>query len=206
MSEKLYGLIKKSKYVHLATCSLDHIPSIALMNYTYLPGHKCFGDQIDNRDYIIFSALDTSATYSNISTNSQVRLLFHDWITAKNLSLRKTSISNVDIPMEAYSQPSQENEVPSILEKNSERFVSLLDDLSQNELNSISASVLGNARVIAEDSQESNYYKRMLYLANPDADVYIYSTNAIVIKVQIELAKVTDADNNRTILDFQPQL
>ncbi|CCD24328.1 pyridoxamine 5'-phosphate oxidase family protein NDAI_0D00140 [Naumovozyma dairenensis CBS 421] len=153
--KQLLDLIKTSKYVHVATSSIDGIPSVSLMNYIYVPREKNYSPNIDDKDYIILATFDDTEKYENIVNNPRISLLFHDWITANNLSLRKTSISNLQASMEPPS----------------DRLNNLLEDLNQDELNQMSATIKGFAEVLDPESNESLFYRRLLLAANPDADI-----------------------------------
>lgn len=90
----LLRLIKSSKYVHVATCSSNCIPSVSLMHYIFVSSAETFHKheysiEIDCNNYIIFTVFEKSVTFRNVMSNPNVALLFHDWITAKNLTLRK---------------------------------------------------------------------------------------------------------------------
>lgn len=178
LSKKLISLIKSSKYVHVATCANDCAPSVSLMNYIYVPADKTY-NQSDKNDCIIFATSEESEKFMNILTNPTVSLLFHDWVAANNLSVRKNSISG------------QQNSTT-----NNDRLVDFLDELDDSELNQISANVKGVAEIINPLGPESKYYKKLLLRANPDADVFINVENTIVIKIRMESAKVTDRENN----------
>ncbi|CCC71328.1 hypothetical protein NCAS_0H00180 [Naumovozyma castellii] len=175
---ELTDLIKTSKYVHVATCSNAAIPSIALMNYIYVPKKDSFRPNVDKRDYIIFATSEDSEKYDNILANPTIALLFHDWITANNLSIRKTDISTDS-------------------DTHVERLNNLLEELNQDELNQISATIRGKAHILNSESKESTYYRHLLLKSNPDADIFILGENTATIKVEILSAKVTDSENNK---------
>ncbi|CCF56342.1 hypothetical protein KAFR_0B00420 [Kazachstania africana CBS 2517] len=186
--DHLINLIKNSKYVHLATASIDCIPSVSLMNYTYIPSDKSFEQDKSKNDYIIFATSDDTEKYINIINNPTVALLFHDWVTANNLSVRKQSLSQTSTP-----QPeSTPQEHPS-------KLLNLLQQLNQSELNEMSATIKGHAVPIQPNTDESTYYKSLLLKTNPDAEVFILGDNTVIVKVKIESAKVTDSENNTSV-------
>lgn len=195
--DHLINLIKTSKYVHLATASKDCIPSVSLMNYTYVPSDKTF-QKDDNSDYIIFATFDNTEKYVNILTNPTVSLLFHDWITANSLSAKKRTLSQVGTPRD-----SPVSDKPSPLTDSTpphpSKLLNLLQQLNQSELNEMSATIKGHAIPIERGSEESNYYKNLLLKTNPDAEVFILGENTVIVKVRIESAKVTDSENNTSI-------
>ncbi|EDO18371.1 hypothetical protein Kpol_1013p43 [Vanderwaltozyma polyspora DSM 70294] len=189
----LINLIKTSKYVHLATCSKDCVPSVSLMNYTYVPADKSYNHKEGQTDdYIIFATCANTEKYENILANPAVSLLFHDWITANNLSVRKNSLSQSATPDPTTLPTSTKGSHPS-------KLLNLLQELNQAELNEMSATLKGRAELIAPSTEESAYYKKLLLRTNPDADVFILGDNTYVVKVKIVSAKVTDSENNTTI-------
>lgn len=190
--QHLADLIKTSKYVHVATASKDGIPSVSLMNYIYVPSSKTYISHDQSDDYIIFATLDDTEKYANILANPTVSLLFHDWVTAKNLSLRKHSLSQTPTPDPA--QPSTTTGAPQ-----SSKLLNLLQELNQAELFQMSATIRGHGTIIDPKSEESKHYKDLLLRANPDAHVFIQSEKTVIVKVKIESAKVTDNENNTSI-------
>lgn len=195
--DHLIELIKTSKYVHLATASKECIPSVSLMNYTYVPSDKTFTKGSD--DYIIFATHADTEKYRNIEVNPTVSLLFHDWITANSLSVRKRTLSQVSTPRDRSAVDlARENQAGSTPEHPS-KLLNLLQQLNQAELNEMSATIQGQAIPIECNSDESNYYKNLLLKTNPDAEVFILGENTVIVKVKIKSAKVTDSENNTSV-------
>ncbi|KAG0657937.1 hypothetical protein C6P45_002309 [Maudiozyma exigua] len=193
----LIELIKTSKYVHLATASTDCIPSVSLMNYTYIPADKTFKNDSAEKDcYIIFATFNNTEKYINILSNPTVSMLFHDWVTASNLSVKKNSLSRPATPMQEGSATAGPI---SSAPPHPSKLLNLLQQLNQAELNEMSATIRGHAIPIEPGSQESNYYKDILLKTNPDAKVFIDSDKTVIVKVKIESAKVTDNENNTSI-------
>ena len=193
----LIDLIKVSKYFHLATASVDSIPSVSLMNYIYVPAAKTYDEENNKKDdYIIFATFANTEKYSNILSNPTVSLLFHDWVTANNLSIRKTSISASNSP-----NPEGLNITPALdsTSGHPSKLLNLLQQLNQAELNEMSATTKGCAIPLDPNSNESKYYKDLLLKANPDAEVFILGENTVVVKVKIEGAQVTDSENNISV-------
>ncbi|KAL3230849.1 Uncharacterized protein RNJ44_01298 [Nakaseomyces bracarensis] len=204
---ELRNLIKSSKYVHVATCSRDHVPSISLMNYAYLTNEQLYHRQPnevnelpstldkandDNNGYIIFATFDDTEKIENIRHNPVVSLLFHDWITANNLSIRKGSTSGITVD--------DSGAVKSCYPHNN-NVANVLDGLNQYELGQISATVRGYANIIIPDTEESHYYMQVLLGTNPDADIFILAENAVIVKVRMIYAKVSDNENNVDIIN-----
>lgn len=197
----LIHLIKTSKYVHVGTCSKDCIPSVSLMNYTYIPKKSTFDPENETNDLIIFATNKDSQKFQNMVDNPTVSLLFHDWITANNLSVRKASISQTPTP-----DPSTTNLNPAsgtgggaIPNSHPSKLLNLLQELNQAELNQMSANIRGHAKIVEPNTEESNFYKQLLLKTNPDAEVFILGDNTVIVKVKIESAKVTDSENNTSI-------
>lgn len=191
LPDHLISLLKHSKYLHLGTCSKDLAPSVALMNYTYIPPHKAFKEESSNNHYVIFPTNKETGKYSNIKNNPNVSLLIHDWVTAKKLSLKKSSTSNTPTYLTSTT------DIP--IEEHPSRLLCLLQELNQSELSQISASLTGIAFIIDPATDESYYYKHALLKANPDAECFINGNDTVVIKVQLLSAKVSDSDNNTKI-------
>ena len=185
----LLNLIKNSKYVHVATCSKDCIPSVALMNYIYVPGEKLFGQTDNKNDYIIFVTPQDTQKFYNIKENHKVALLFHDWIIANNLSVGKESISGTPTPTSIPHEEQRQSEL-----------LNLLQELNQAELNQMSASIGGETEIVNPESEESKYYKDLILKANPDAKAFIFEKNTAVVKVRIDNARVSNNENRTMFL------
>ncbi|CCE64820.1 hypothetical protein TPHA_0I03190 [Tetrapisispora phaffii CBS 4417] len=188
--DHLLNLIKKSKYLHLATSSTECVPSISLMNYIYVPQDKLFRPA-DIYDYIIFATPQNTEKYHNMEANPVVALLFHDWVTANNLSIKKKSLSQTNTP-EPGASGIVESAPPS-------KLLNLLQELNQAELNEMSATIIGHAYIVSQDSEEESHYKKLLLKVNPDASAFILGEETVVVKVKIESCKVTDTSNNTKI-------
>ncbi|SCU91140.1 LAMI_0E04874g1_1 [Lachancea mirantina] len=194
LPEHVLSLLKTSKYLHLATCSKPEcIPSVSLMNYTYIPPHKVYNSHDETAEeyqkeehYIILGTQKDTAKYANIQQNPEVSVLIHDWVTAKKLSLRKNSQSNTPTPEPTGIQNADH---PS-------RLLNLLQELNQSELSQMSATLRGYAESIDPTSQESKYYEAELLKTNPDVSVYIEGKNFALVKVRLENAKVSDSENH----------
>lgn len=164
---------------------------MSLMNYIYVPSSDTYAESDKSDDYIVFATLDNTEKYENILVNPTVSLLFHDWVTAKNLSLRKHSLS--ETPATDPSQATTTG-VPQ-----SSKLLNLLQELNQAELFQMSATIRGHGTIINPTSEESKHYKDLLLRANPDAHCFILSDKTVIVKVKIESAKVTDNENNTSI-------
>ncbi|SCU83602.1 LADA_0C12442g1_1 [Lachancea dasiensis] len=203
LPDHVLSLLKTSKYLHLATCSKPEcIPSVSLMNYTYISPDRVYvpkGAEHSSSDrchFIIMATQRDTEKYENIIQNPQVSVLIHDWVTAKKLSLRKSSMSNTPTPAEpAQVDPEQQNpDHPS-------RLLNLLQELNQSELSQMSATLRGYAEHLDTSSDEFDYYEKELLKANPDARVYTRGENVSVVKVKLVNAKVSDRENNTKFYD-----
>lgn len=92
-TDELHNLIVDSRFVHLATCSLQNIPNIALMHYLYV---KTDNNNLtnNNNDFIILSLGKDTETYQNLIENSIVSLLFHNWVYISPLQLLNTKANS----------------------------------------------------------------------------------------------------------------
>ncbi|SCV05128.1 LANO_0H00650g1_1 [Lachancea nothofagi CBS 11611] len=204
LPEHVLSLLKTSKYLHLATCSKPEcIPSLSLMNYTYISPDRVYAPEgtehssTDKCHYIIMATQRNTEKYENIIQNPQVSVLIHDWVTAKKLSLRKSSMSNTPTPSEPVQAEPAQTQNPD----HPSRLLNLLQELNQSELSQMSATLRGHAEHLDASSDEFNYYEQELLKQNPDARVYTRGENVSVVKVKLVNAKVSDRDNNTKFYD-----
>ncbi|EMG47988.1 hypothetical protein SBY92_002984 [Candida maltosa Xu316] len=171
LPESVLNLLNSSRFIHLATC-LDNKPHVSLMNYTFF--HK------GNKDVIIISTPKTTKKYSNMVSNPNVSILIHDWISVKGSDKSTSSDSS--------TQPRRNS------------LYELLANFNRNELSRVSVMLDGNARILAQDDPEYNFYKS-LHLNNSkieDNQVknYIEKDDNALVLIDINCCKVTDTDNN----------
>ncbi|CAL9734023.1 hypothetical protein MOSE0_D02806 [Monosporozyma servazzii] len=171
----LVELIKTSKFVHLATCSNDLTPSLALMNYLYIPKDLSY---FHDDDYIIFATEEDTVKYDNILGNPNISLLFHDWISVNNSMINKQIITNSN------------NDTQTNLNHIVNRYpiVNIHDQMS--------ATIKGEAEILSAQTKESNYYKKLLLKGNPEGEVFILGNTTTVVKVKMLSCKVVDINNN----------
>ncbi|AEY96718.1 FAEL264Cp [Eremothecium gossypii FDAG1] len=186
LPDHILHLLKTSKYVHLATASSDGVPSVSLMNYAYLAPES--SETEGDTHYIVFATSAVTEKYKNITTNPNVSLLIHDWVTAKKLSLRKNSTS----ASLSGGAGSEAEEAPS-------RLLNILQELNQSELSQMSATLKGLAEVIDSSSPDFVLYRDALLKANPDAKCFVLGDDVVIVKAQITGAKVSDTSNNTSI-------
>ncbi|CCK70271.1 uncharacterized protein KNAG_0D05330 [Huiozyma naganishii CBS 8797] len=167
---KLLELVRESKFVHLGTCSLEAVPSVALMNYLYVDREDSY---LQECGVIIMAGATQSDKCRNILYNDHVSLLLHDWIAAENMAMAKQPV-----PWGAILQRT--------------------DAARDEDHMQWSATIRGEAQVLQSSSGECQYYKQLLLRANPDAEVYILGgeEDVSIIKVKMTVAKVTDKQNN----------
>lgn len=176
----LVELIKTSKFVHLATCSNDLTPSLALMNYLYIPKDLSY---FHDTDYIIFATEEDTVKYDNILSNPNISLLFHDWISVNSSMLNKQILTNGN----------SLNDNQANLDHIVNRYP--IDDIHDQ----MSATIKGKAEIVSPLTKESNYYKKLLLKGNPEAEVFILGNTTAVIKVKMLSCKVVDINNNITM-------
>lgn len=173
-------LIKTSKFVHVATCSNDSVPSLSLMNYLYVPKELSF---THDSDYIIFATMEDTVKYNNLLGNPKLSLLFHDWISVNNSMVNKQMITN----------GTDFNDNEKILSHIINRYP--IDDIHDQ----MSATVKGESEIVTPMTKESIYYKNLLLKGNPEAKVFILGNKTAIIKVKMLSCKVVDINNNINI-------
>lgn len=173
LPDSVTTLLKSTRFVHLAT-SVNDIPHVTLMNYTY------YHDNDGPTDVIIMSTPRNTTKFTNLQTNPNVSLLVHDWISAKESA--PSSSSN--------DQPPRRN---SLYE--------MLANINKNEISRVSVMILGKAQVMSPDDPKFSLYKS-LHLNNNKIDLlqaknYIEDDveNALVV-IAIDQVKVTDTEGN----------
>lgn len=183
----LVELIKTSKFVHLATCSNDLVPSLALMNYLYIPKELSY---YQDSDYIIFATMENTVKYDNILGNPNISLLFHDWISVNNSIMNKQNVTNRNSGDCAIDD--QDNNVTGQVSLDYILNKYPIDDIHDQ----MSATIKGEAEIVSPLSKESAYYKRLLLEGNPEAEVFILGNKTSVIKVKMLSCKIVDINNN----------
>lgn len=173
-------LIKTSKFVHVATCSNDSVPSLSLMNYLYVPKELSF---THDSDYIIFATMEDTVKYNNLLGNPKLSLLFHDWISVNNSIINKQIITTGNIFKD------NERNLNHIINRYP------IDDIHDQ----MSATVKGESEIVTPMTRESSYYKDLLLKGNPEAEVFILGTKTAIIKVKMLSCKVVDINNNINI-------
>lgn len=169
LPDSVVKLLKSTRFVHLATSKND-IPHVSLMNYTYINR----GDT----DYIITSSPKGTTKYENITSNPNVSLLVHDWISAR--------------------APEQE---PSDLTRRNSLY-ELLTNINKAEISSVSVMISGTAEILDPDTDHDRFlFFQSLHKNNDSIDTvqsknYIERDNVALILIAVEGVKVTDTNDN----------
>lgn len=164
LPDNVTSLLKSTRFVHLAT-SLNDIPHVTLMNYTYY--HK------DNIDMIIITTPKKSIKYDNMINNANVSLLVHDWMSAKSNDQPKGERRNSLYELLANLNKNEISRVSVMLAGKAE----LIEP--KNELHQFYLSLHQNNSKI-DQVQAENYIK--------------CGDNALFV-IKIDSCKVTDTNN-----------
>lgn len=131
--------LENARFLHLATCT-DNVPNVSLMNYTYLPSSPYSSSPV-----IIMTTNAASRKTSNITTNPNVSLLVHDWVSHRPPTTtaqgRRLSGGGGSPTPEARSS-----------------LATLLLNLNTSAVSSISATIGGAARIAPIGSAEEKFY------------------------------------------------
>lgn len=119
---------------------------------------------IADEQAIVLTTRKSSTTYINLSQNPLVSVLVHDWVTARSRVVGGE---------------------PSLLE--------LLQNINQNEISSMSVTLNGSAREVA-DIAEAEKYLAKHEKANPDAKQFIENQDIALLLVTFKEVKVTEVD------------
>ena len=139
-------------------------PHVSLMNYTYLPSapHALPNCPTPGAVIILTVQPSTKKTH-NLLENPRVSLLVHDWVSHR-----------ASLPS---AEPAQS------------ALATLLTNLNSASLSSISATLFGNAHVLAPGTPEEEYYRRvhtdncvgagesLCYLEGADSRIVVVTVN-----------------------------
>ncbi|KAK2741356.1 hypothetical protein FQN57_005640 [Myotisia sp. PD_48] len=132
---EVISCLKNSRFLHLATCDgLD--PHISLMSYTYLPSTP-----FDPHPTIIMTTNSSSKKTLNLLSNPRVSLLVHDWVSHRPPT-RTRDTGRDGSPPPAATQSS---------------LASLLLNINTSAMSSISTTIIGEARVLDEGTEEGKW-------------------------------------------------
>ncbi|KAJ4386348.1 hypothetical protein N0V93_009243 [Gnomoniopsis smithogilvyi] len=133
--------LENARFLHLATCT-NNIPTVSLMNYTYLPPST---SPYTTSPLIIMTTNPASKKMSNLLTNPHVSLLVHDWVSHRPPT-HSRRLSNPGASASVSPQRSS--------------LASLLLNINTSAMSSISATINGPARLIEPGSDEERWYRR----------------------------------------------
>lgn len=131
--------------LHLATCT-NNVPTVSLMNYTYLPPSTSPFTPNHHAPLIIMTTNPASKKMANLLSNPHVSLLVHDWVSHRppTTSARRMSSNSTSSPP---PQPRSS-------------LASLLLNLNTSAMSSISATINGAARLVAPGSDEERWLRQ----------------------------------------------
>ncbi|KAK9241103.1 hypothetical protein V1525DRAFT_352513 [Lipomyces kononenkoae] len=160
---EVISCLKSSRFLQLGTSYRDY-PHVSLMNYTYIPK----GDALPYEEgaVIVMTSERQTKKFFNISANSRVSILVHDWVSKQTT-----------------------NDAPQGLTQ-------FLLSMNQAELSSISATLNGRARIVEGEAEEKFFKEKHLASNPADARLFIDAENVAVIVVSVSSARVADLDNN----------
>ncbi|TFB01013.1 hypothetical protein CCMA1212_007207 [Trichoderma ghanense] len=126
--------LENARFLHLATCT-DNVPNVSLMNYTYLPSSPYSASPV-----IIMTTNAASRKTINITTNPNVSLLVHDWVSHRPPTQGRRLSGGSPTPESRSS------------------LATLLLNLNTSAVSSISATIGGAARIAPIGSAEEKFY------------------------------------------------
>lgn len=125
----------------------------------------------EGSDYFIFlTTPKNTQKYSNISQNKNVSILVHDWTLTK------------------------QQQTPEVSDSNS--LLKFLQNLNQNELSQVSATLSGEAQILDSSNPNLDLYKKLHLANNPTAKAFIDGDDIAFVLVKILSSKVADNYNN----------
>ncbi|KAH6604202.1 hypothetical protein Trco_007648 [Trichoderma cornu-damae] len=126
--------LENARFLHLATCT-DNVPNVSLMNYTYLPSSP-----YSTFPVIIMTTNPASRKAANITTNPNVSLLVHDWVSHRPPTQGRRLSGGPPSSEASFS------------------LAALLLNLNTSAVSSISATIGGAARIAPIGSAEEKFY------------------------------------------------
>ncbi|KAL1891731.1 hypothetical protein Sste5346_007481 [Sporothrix stenoceras] len=171
--------LENARFLHLATC-VDNQPHVSLMNYTYLPSAAGAPDHPVAAPVIVMTSNPASKKTHNIVANPNVSLLVHDWVSHRPLHRRMSAGSALseDGPGAPEGAGATSGALSGVLgslsgaaEQPPSSLATLLLNLNTAAVSSISATINGTARLLAQGSAEEAYYRQQHLAYNTfDAD------------------------------------
>ncbi|KIH91598.1 pyridoxamine phosphate oxidase [Sporothrix brasiliensis 5110] len=163
--------LENARFLHLATC-VDNQPHVSLMNYTYLPSAAGAPDHPIASPVIVMTSNPASKKTHNIVANPNVSLLVHDWVSHRPLHRRMSAGSALsdDGPGGGTESGGATSGALSgglgalgggaaAAEQPPSSLATLLLNLNTAAVSSISATINGTARLLAQGSPEEAYYR-----------------------------------------------
>ena len=145
--------------LHLATCTQNH-PHVSLMNYTYLAPNTrpspTQHSQLPPGPTIIMTSNPSSKKTLNLLQNPTVSLLVHDWVSSRPPTTTTSTSSAAGAAAARDSSPPGAR---------ASSLASMLMQLNSAAVSSISATLNGEAHVLAPGSEEERWCKEQ-HLAN----------------------------------------
>ncbi|KAK0749250.1 hypothetical protein B0T18DRAFT_436839 [Schizothecium vesticola] len=135
--------LENARFLHLATCT-DNIPHVSLMNYTYLPSTP-----YSSAPVIVMTTNPASKKMNNLVLNPSVSLLVHDWVSHRPTTSTAARRLSAGTPAPPDSS-----------------LAALLFNLNSSAVSSISATINGEARLVAAGSDEERFYRAKHLEAN----------------------------------------
>ncbi|KAI1395653.1 hypothetical protein F4819DRAFT_179425 [Hypoxylon fuscum] len=127
--------LENARFLHLATCT-DNQPHVSLMNYTYIPS-----SQYSSLPVIVMTTNPSSKKTNNLVLNPNVSLLVHDWVSHRPPTQGRRMSGGSPGPEHRSS------------------LASLLLNLNTSAISSISATINGQAEMVARGSDEEQFYR-----------------------------------------------
>ncbi|KAF2867172.1 hypothetical protein BDV95DRAFT_631304 [Massariosphaeria phaeospora] len=152
LPDEVVTCLQNARFLHLATSS-SNTPHVSLMNYTYLPSTP----YTPTTPTIIMTTPPSSRKTANLATNPLVSLLVHDWV-----SHRPPTLSQTQSTTNANRSPSPSPARPT---PRSGSLAELLLGMNTASLSRISATINGEASLVAAGSEQERWYKAQ-HLAN----------------------------------------
>ncbi|KAL2258824.1 hypothetical protein VTK26DRAFT_7701 [Humicola hyalothermophila] len=169
LPQEVVQCLENARFLHLAT-ACDNIPHVSLMNYTYLPSSPYSRSPV-----IVMTTNPASKKTNNLTTNPNVSLLVHDWVshrptpTAQARRLSSGSGASASPTRDPYTHHHQHAQPPGPPPNPPSSLAALLFNLNTSALSSISATINGTARLVERGTPEERYY-RDVHLANNTFD------------------------------------
>lgn len=158
--------LENARFLHLATCT-DNKPHVSLMNYTYLPSTPYSSSPV-----IVMTTNPASKKMNNLVANPSVSLLVHD-CTYPILPANPTPNLPPPPPFTGVSHRPTTSTAARRLSAGTatspppdSSLAALLFNLNSSAVSSISATINGEARLVAAGSDEERFYRAKHLEAN----------------------------------------